>query len=217
MKRSYQQNCALADALDVIGERWTLLLVRELLIRPKRYGELLDNLAGIGTNLLAARLKELEWRGLIDKKANRYELTELGLALQPIIWETVRFGFLLNVTAEDEKLTRPEWDAVALRALYDAERGVELFGSYLFELDGAPFCIEKGRSTVSVSGGRCKDPLVSVAMSKSVARELAAGSLPFNKALDSQKLVVTGARREAKKLLAAFSLDGTGRYAAASR
>ena len=59
-KRSYQQHCALARALDLVGERWTLLLVRELLTGPKRYRDLTRNLPGMGTNLLATRLRELQ-------------------------------------------------------------------------------------------------------------------------------------------------------------
>ena len=81
-KRSYQQNCALAYALDLLGERWTLLIVRELLIGPRRYGELLDNLTGIGTNLLADRLRELQAQGLIEKHGQRYELSEPGRLIE---------------------------------------------------------------------------------------------------------------------------------------
>src|SRR5919108_6323958 len=66
-KRSYNQYCAVARGLDVIGERWTLLLVRELLLGPKRYGDLLAAATGIGTNLLAERLREMEAGGLVEK------------------------------------------------------------------------------------------------------------------------------------------------------
>ena len=65
--RSYHQFCGLARALDRVGERWTLLLVRNLLLGPRRYGELLDGLPGITTNLLAKRLKELEEQGIIER------------------------------------------------------------------------------------------------------------------------------------------------------
>ena len=65
-KRSYDQHCTVARALDVVGERWTLLLVRELLTGPKRFKDLLEGLPGIGTNLLAARLKALEGHGVVQ-------------------------------------------------------------------------------------------------------------------------------------------------------
>ncbi|HEO65360.1 MAG TPA: transcriptional regulator, partial [Spirochaetes bacterium] len=66
-KRSYQQYCPLATGLDIIGQRWTLLIIRELLITPKRYKALLENLPGMGTNLLADRLKSLMTLGIIEQ------------------------------------------------------------------------------------------------------------------------------------------------------
>ena len=66
-KRRYGQYCSLARALDVVGERWTLLIIRELLNGPRRYQEMLDNLPGIGTNLLAARLRDLGDAGIVRK------------------------------------------------------------------------------------------------------------------------------------------------------
>src|SRR3712207_3261653 len=97
--RSYDQFCGLAKALDVLGERWTLLVVRELLLGPKRYSDLLEGLPGIGTNLLAARLKALEASGLVGRRrlpppaaSNVYELTERGRALEPAIFELIRWG-----------------------------------------------------------------------------------------------------------------------------
>src|SRR6266566_8503741 len=86
--RSYDQYCAVARGLDVIGDRWTLLLVRALLLGPIRYKDLLSGLPGIGTNLLADRLKELESAGLIERTvlpppagSTVYQLTEAGQAL----------------------------------------------------------------------------------------------------------------------------------------
>src|SRR5712691_3728539 len=98
-RRSYNQYCALARALDVVGERWTLLLVRELLLGPRRYKDLLDGLPGIGTNLLADRLKHLEDAGMIRRVvlpppagSAVYELTELGRRLEPAVFELGRWG-----------------------------------------------------------------------------------------------------------------------------
>ena len=66
-KRSYRQNCALALASDLVGERWSLLMIRDLLTGPKRYNELGQSLQGMGTNLLASRLKQLETAGIVEK------------------------------------------------------------------------------------------------------------------------------------------------------
>src|SRR5262249_19104128 len=100
--RSYRQYCAVARGLDVVGERWTLLIVRGLLVGPKRYKDLLDGLPGIGTNLLAARLKELEKVGVVRRTvlpppagSTVYELTESGQALEPVVMALGRWGVRL--------------------------------------------------------------------------------------------------------------------------
>ena len=96
-KRSYDQFCSLARALDRLGERWTLLIVRNLLLGPRRYSDLLGELPGITTNLLAARLKGMESGGLVARRqaavgTTVYELTPLGAALEPAIMELGRWG-----------------------------------------------------------------------------------------------------------------------------
>lgn len=98
-RRSYRQFCGLAKALDVVGERWTLLIVRNLLLGPRRYSDFMDELPGVTTNLLAKRLHELEAAGLVEKErlpppvpAVLYRLTADGAALEPAIMELARWG-----------------------------------------------------------------------------------------------------------------------------
>jgi DNA-binding HxlR family transcriptional regulator len=102
-KRSYQQHCGVARALDVVGERWTLLIVRNLLLGPRRYSDLLAELPGITTNLLAKRLQDMEAAGLVDRGAGQgavlYQLTARGLALEPVVMELGRWGWPLLVKA----------------------------------------------------------------------------------------------------------------------
>lgn len=97
--KGYDQYCPIACSLGMVGERWTLLVVRELYYGPKRYTDLVDNLPGIGTNILAARLKELEASGLVEKRrlpppaaSMVYELTDNGRLLRPVLHELARFG-----------------------------------------------------------------------------------------------------------------------------
>jgi DNA-binding HxlR family transcriptional regulator len=104
-KRSYKQFCSIARAMDVLGERWTLLIVRDLLLGPWRYSDFLARLPGITTNLLAGRLKEMEANGLIQKfqqssvgSPHVYELTELGWKLEPVILSLASFGQTLLVS-----------------------------------------------------------------------------------------------------------------------
>jgi DNA-binding HxlR family transcriptional regulator len=98
MKR-YDQYCPIAHSLGLVGERWTLLVIRELFAGPKRYTDLAAHLPGIGTNVLADRLKELETAGLVAKRklpppaaSTVYELTAMGRELRPVLHELARFG-----------------------------------------------------------------------------------------------------------------------------
>ena len=207
MKRSYKQNCALAYGLDIIGERWTLLIVRELLIADKRYGELMENLPGIGTNLLADRLKEMEERGLIDRAGGRYGLTDLGRGLEPVVHAIVRFGLLLNKPDDNNWLTRPEWDVVALRALYDADSDDGIEGSNVLELNKSAFLIEKAGDEVRIRQGDDDAAATRVSLSKATARRLGAGKLRLTDAIRSGRVVVRGARSDARRLLSAFGLN----------
>jgi DNA-binding HxlR family transcriptional regulator len=116
MAKHYDQYCPVAHALDVVGDRWALLVARELVQGPKRYTDLAEGLPGIGTNILAARLRDLETAGVITKKtlpppaASRvYELTDYGLELKPVIRELALWGArsLGPPTADDELF--PGW------------------------------------------------------------------------------------------------------------
>ena len=109
-RRKYHQFCALAKAMDVIGERWTLLIIRDLLLGPKRFSDLLNSLSGITTNLLSKRLKEMEEAQLIEKQKTppptsvmAYVLTEKGKGLEQVIFALGNWGdqFLLEPELED--------------------------------------------------------------------------------------------------------------------
>jgi DNA-binding HxlR family transcriptional regulator len=111
MTKRYEHYCPVAHALGVVGERWALLVVRELLQGPKRYTDLAEGLPGIGTNILASRLRDLETAGVVTKKtlpppaASRvYELTDYGLELKPVMRELALWGArsLGPPTADDE-------------------------------------------------------------------------------------------------------------------
>ncbi|MGE2717470.1 winged helix-turn-helix transcriptional regulator [Mycolicibacterium litorale] len=129
MPRSYGQHCALAKSLDLVGDRWTLLIVRELLDRPRRYKDLLSSLAPIATDMLAGRLRDLERNGLLVKRqlpkpssGNVYELTPDGCALEEVIDAFARWGRHLLTTRVPTDLVRPEWLARAVRAYVRDDR-----------------------------------------------------------------------------------------------
>src|SRR5215213_596424 len=142
-KRSYGQYCTVARALDVVGERWTLLLVRELSTGPKRFKDLLEGLPGIGTNLLARRLKTLEGKGIVRRAtlpppagSNVYELTGLGRSLEPVIVALSRWGTRLLDAPREEDDLRAGWAVVALRSALRPGAAVGRSVTYEFRVDG---------------------------------------------------------------------------------
>jgi len=112
---SYEQFCAVAAALDVVGDRWTLLVVRELLIGPRRYTELLADLPGIATNLLATRLAGLQSAGLVvqaptsDRRVRSYELSDAGRRLQPVVEALAVLGLDRLPAVADGQAFRADW------------------------------------------------------------------------------------------------------------
>lgn len=119
--RSYGQFCALARSLDVVGDRWTLLIVRELLPGPMRYGELKTSLAGIATNLLADRLRTMEANGIVERRLDDtgvvYALTPWGAALREPMEALGRWGVPLLESGRGDDAFRPRWLTLALPAL----------------------------------------------------------------------------------------------------
>jgi len=125
MSKRYDQYCPVAHALGLVGERWALLIVRELLHGPKRYTDLTANLPGIGTNILAARLKDLEACGIVAKRrlpppaaSQVYELTEYGHALKPVIRELAVWGIQSLGPPDFENAPAAHWLEDALDTVF---------------------------------------------------------------------------------------------------
>ena len=142
-KRSYNQACSLATALDMIGERWTWLILRGLLTGPKRYKDLLDQLPGIGTNLLAERMKKLVSLGIAEKSGDgrqaAYQLTDIGEQLRPIGHALINWGRNFPGPAAEDVTSKPEWDMLAVEAMFRPERAAGISVVMEFELSGFVF------------------------------------------------------------------------------
>ncbi len=145
-KRSDGQFCGFARAVEIIGERWALLLVRDLLVGPKRFGELQRGLPKIPTNILTARLKELEGAGIVRRRAATrpgggvlYELTQRGLDLEPAVLAIGRWGAkMLDAPRPDEIVTNDSM-IMALRTTFQPEAAAGVHASY--ELHMGPVLI----------------------------------------------------------------------------
>jgi DNA-binding HxlR family transcriptional regulator len=155
-KRSYNEYCGLARALDLVGERWTLLIVRNLLLGPLRYSDLLRGLPGITTNLLAKRLKEMEQSGLLERTravtgeaGYAYRLTELGLELEPAVQALASWGWPWMMGPGPGEHRDLEWLLVSTRGRYRGglHLSVELVvadAPYYFLLAGDEVTIGRG-------------------------------------------------------------------------
>ncbi|MEN3280151.1 MAG: hypothetical protein V7607_1291 [Solirubrobacteraceae bacterium] len=167
--KTYGQRCPLARALDLIGERWTFLVVRELLLGPRRYTDLLDGLPGVGTNILAARLAALQAAELIAKRTlpaptpvTVYELTDAGRALGPTVRSLSEWGQQHGAPASDGQAVRPGWillSAARRRSLLEDGRSCELWvGGDVFELTSAA-----GGLSVAAGSAPSADAVVTMA------------------------------------------------------
>jgi DNA-binding HxlR family transcriptional regulator len=142
--RSYGQFCALARSLDVVGDRWTLLIVRELLPGPMRYTELKNSLKGVATNLLSERLKTMEANGIVERRLGDagvvYAITPRGAGLREPMEALGRWGAPLLATGQGDDAFQPRWLTLALPALLrgvTASPPVELG----IETDGFLMCL----------------------------------------------------------------------------
>lgn len=120
--KTYAQYCGLAKALDHVGDRWTLLIVRELLVGTRRYSQLRAALPGIATNLLADRLRALTEDGIVESAEEGYRLTPFGHGLEDAVNGLVRWGGRWMTERDEREMFRPEWLVVALRALLPVRR-----------------------------------------------------------------------------------------------
>lgn len=171
--KSYAQFCGLARALDHVGDRWTLLIVRELLIEPRRYSQIREALPGVATNLLADRLRSLEADGLIRKEAaGTYRLTNLGRGLEGAIHELVRWGAVWMSEGRGSDHFHPQWLAVALGALLP----VGPFDTIEIHADDEVLHVADGR----VSLGPLERPDAVITGSTEDILAVAAGMLPIS-------------------------------------
>src|ERR687887_236179 len=132
-RRSYDQFCGIARALDLVGERWAMLIVRDLILGPKRFTDLRRGLPAIGTNVLAARLQELERGGVVARRrlpppaaSTVYELTDYGRKVEGPLLALGRWGALSMGQRQPGQALRSEWLGVALKAFFRPEAAADL-------------------------------------------------------------------------------------------
>jgi DNA-binding HxlR family transcriptional regulator len=167
-KRSYGEACACAHALDLVGERWALLVVRELLLGPKRFTDLRSGLPHASPNVLAQRLRELERDGVVRRRklgppvgTSVYELTEWGRDLEPVIYALARWGARSPLRLRDADISSDSV-VLAIRALFDADAAGDLEASYelRFGEDSFAIAVTDGRLELSRGESREADAVI---------------------------------------------------------
>jgi DNA-binding HxlR family transcriptional regulator len=158
--RSYAQLCGIATALDVIGDRWTPLVLRDLLLGPLRFGDLAEGLPGIGTNTLTARLKHLEAAGVIRRRllplpdrGTVYELTPYGRELEPILLALGRWGTRSMGRLPSDVASRSRWLVAAMLAFHDESRRVARPTPWELRLTDGPFTVWAQGTSLTVTAG----------------------------------------------------------------
>ena len=211
-RRSYNQYCAVTHALDRVGERWTLLIIRQLLSGPKRFKDLLDGLPGIGTNLLAARLKQLEadeilQHGTLPPPAASavYELTVRGRELEPVIHALARWGRpLLGRPRKGDKF-QPSYVLVAMRSIFNPIAASGVRETYEYHVDGEVFHARVEDGTVETSMGPGKDPAFVLTSDAQTFLLIGTGQLEPKGALASGRIKIEGSREAFRRSRDIFS------------
>jgi DNA-binding HxlR family transcriptional regulator len=190
--RKFDQYCPMAHALSLVGDRWALLIVRELLHGPKRYTDLSNGLPGIGTNILATRLRDLESDGILQKRrlpppaaSTVYELTDLGAALDEPLYALARWGArTLGPPGPDEELY-PEWGVNALPSLFNAEAARGLTETYVLQVGDDVFSAVIQNGALRTAVGAVDGADVRAEMDMETFFGLSAGQLPPRQAVES--------------------------------
>ncbi len=215
--KRYEQYCAVARSLDVLGERWTLLVVRDLLMGPRRYTDLREALPGIATDLLTARLRTLEEAGYVQRRklprpapVTVYELTPSGRRLGYVVLELARLGLEhLGLPGADDDI---DTDALvlSLRASYKPLAGGD-GASYQLEVEGEPFSVTVGDAGADTARGHAAEPRCTITAGARALAGLLSGATDPDGAISSGELQLSGPRRELDRFLETFAYPSARR------
>ncbi len=211
-KRAYNEGCAAAHALDLIGERWALLVVRELLLGPKRFTDLKAGLPHVSPNVLAQRLRDLEAIGVVrhtklppPAASQVYALTPWGTQLEPVIMALGRWG----ARSPDMPFGAPTSTAsliIALRTMFDPEAALGIEVSLELRLGEETFevCVSGGR--LEIIRGSASHPDVVMEGDTETLKALAFGGMLLAEAVQMGALTVTGDKVSAQRFFKFFRL-----------
>ncbi|HMJ72649.1 MAG TPA: helix-turn-helix domain-containing protein [Solirubrobacterales bacterium] len=211
-KRSYGEACRFAYALDLVGERWALLVVRELLLGPKRFTDLRAGLPHASPNILSERLRELEQAGVVHRRklpppaaSQVYELTEWGRGLEPVVTQLGAWGARSPVPPEHREIGASSI-VLALRSLFDAEAAGDLLASYELRLGEEIFHVRIAGGELELGRGGAEAASAAVETDPGTLAALLTGQLPLAVALSSGAVTIEGSKQDARHFLKLFPM-----------
>ncbi|HET6734699.1 winged helix-turn-helix transcriptional regulator [Mycobacterium sp.] len=211
-RRRYDEGCAVAHALDLIGERWAMLIVRELLLGPKRFTDLRAGMPGASADVLALRLREMTESGVVRRRklpppagSEVYELTEWGADLEPIVTHLGRWGSRsssLNPTADSSV----DSVVLSLRALFNPQAAKRFSATIRLRLSGNEFTVEVAEGQLRVARGEAEHPTATLDTDRPTLAALLYGGRPLDDAVRAGDATVGGKPDVVKRFLALFPL-----------
>jgi len=210
-KKPYDDGCATAHALDLIGERWALLIVRELIPGPKRFSDLKAALCGISTNILTTRLAELEAGHIIVRRklpppaaSQVYVLTPWGAGLEPLIKDLGRWA-ARSPTMTPGKPMSAASVMLSFRTMFAPERAEGLDFEAALVLDGVPHRVRVANAELDIQIGEAAQPVFTLSGDPNLVAGLVYGGMTLD-AVQSAGLIVEGGRALARRFATLFPL-----------
>jgi DNA-binding HxlR family transcriptional regulator/putative sterol carrier protein len=221
-KESYPQYCSMARALEVVGDRWTLLIVRELSFGPRRFTDLVDGLPDISRNLLSRRLRELEEQGVLRRgelppPAARqvYELTNDGHDLAKAMLPLAAWGVRRLGKRQADQAYRPHWAAVAMAGFANRVAASGVHDTYQFVVDEQPFYFRVDDGDLELHDGLAEAADLTITTDDETWAAIASGDQSAQEAAAARRLAFEGSAEAGRRLAAIFSpeaiLDDQGR------
>lgn len=211
-KRTYDDGCAMAHALDLVGERWALLVVRELLLGPKRFTDLRASLPGISANVLTQRLEELEAASVLRRRKLPppiatwvYQLTDWGLQLEPIIREIGRWAARSPHMPEDAPMSVNSL-VLSFRTMFSAEAAGDFQARLQLRLSGEPFRLAIAGGALEIVRGEIEQPDATLEGASDAVNRLVYGGFDLDELVRAGALKVAGNAEIIRRFATLFPL-----------
>ncbi len=215
-KRSYGDACGIARALDVVGERWALMVVRELLLGPKRFTDVRAGLPHVSPDVLAQRLRDLEQAGIVDHRrlpppygSQVYELTARGRALEPVLIELGRWGGANAPPPCEDMCMSLDAYIVSLRTLFDPQRAGDFSARMELRLGEERFRIVIADGRIDAGRGELPDADAVIETDPAALIDVLHGHRQLGDALAAESIRFSGDKRKAKRFTQLFPVPAT--------